>query len=304
MIHGFNLGVSALLNERFPWLKTEENVSLARRTTIGCGGTVAVSASPSDAEEASELLAYLLGSGIPYAFLGAGANTLPQDEDIDGVLIRTDRLTALLMGGNCIFAGAGVTGGALCRFARGHGVGGFEPFTGIPMTVGGAVTMNAGVPGWHISDVVIRVLAVQNGKIRSFPLEMCAFGEKKSVFQEGIFVVGALFRAEPASKERIAANTARYRERRKSLPKGRSMGCTFVNPEGRSAGELIESCGLKGFREGGAHVSEVHANFIINEGGTAADVAALIGRVRGEVLAKTGISLREEIRRLTFDVHT
>lgn len=298
------MGVYALLSEKFPWLALEENFSLSRHTTIGCGGTVSAAASPADADEASELLAFLIREHIPYAFLGVGANTLPPDGHTDGVLLRTDRMTALVRSGGAMFVGAGVTGGALCRFARANGVGGFEPFTGIPMSVGGAVTMNAGVRGGHISDVALRVLAVRGSRIESFPLGMCGFGEKTSVFQEGILVVGALMRAETAPKERIEANTARYRGQRAALPKGRSMGCVFVNPEGRSAGEIIDACGLKGLRSGGAYVSERHANFILNEGGSSADVDALVRRVKEEVFRRTGVLLREEIRRLAFEART
>ncbi len=219
---------------------------------------------------------------------------------MDAVLVRSDLLKGLVFDGNALFAGAGVTGGALLKFAADHGLGGFEPFAGIPMSVGGACVMNAGVRERHISDVVLRVLAVSGGRIMSFSPASCRFGEKMSVFQEGIFVVGALFRAEHSPKEKILGRTADFLARRAALPKGRSMGCTFVNPEGESAGEIIDRCGLKGLSVGGAHVSRIHANFIINEGGTSADVSRLIEIVKEEVLSKTGILLREEIRRLTL----
>lgn len=294
------MGVYTLFAEKFPSAAREENFSLARRTTIGCGGRVACAISPSDAEEAAELLSFLKKSRIPHAFLGAGANTLPPDEDLEAVLVRTDLLRGIVLNGNTLFAGAGVTGGALLRFAACHEIGGFEPFVGIPMSVGGACVMNAGVREGHISDLVVSVLAVRGGKIEQFPLKSCRFGEKTSVFQEGIFVAGVLFRAERSTSRLIAKRTAAFLEKRKSLPKGRSMGCTFVNPVGVSAGELIDRCGLKGLAVGGASVSRLHANFIISEGGTSADVAALIGKIKGEVLKKTGILLREEVRRLDF----
>ncbi len=297
------MGIFALLRENFPLLHMEEDFSLSRHTTIGCGGKVSVSASPSDAEEAAELLSFLRRVHIPYAYLGAGADTLPQDEDTDAVLIRSDRLKALTPSKDALFAGAGVTGGALLRYAMAHESGGFEPFAGIPMTVGGATVMNAGVAEGHISDLALRVLAVDGGRIRTFPLSACGFGEKTSVFQEGIFVVGVLFRTRPSSPERIRRRISDFLDKRRGLPKGRSMGCTFVNPEGESAGKIIDDCGLKGRRIGGAYVSELHANFIINEGGTSSDVASLIDLVKDEVFRKRGILLREEIRRLSFSAN-
>lgn len=294
------MGVYALFADMLPMTAVSADFSLSRHTTIGCGGRAALAVSPSDAEETAEVLSLLHRRRIPHAFLGAGANTLPPDGDIDGVLVRSDLLGGLVLDGETLFAGAGVTGGALLRFAIEHGIGGFEPFVGIPMTVGGACVMNAGVRERHLSDLVLRVLAVHRGKIVGFSPEACAFGEKKSVFQEGIFVVGVLLRAQRAPRETILKRRDQCLARRALLPKGRSMGCVFVNPDGVGAGELIDRCGLKGRRIGGAHVSEEHANFILNDGGTSEDVSALIALIREEVLSKTGIELREEIRRLTF----
>ncbi len=294
------MGVYALFKERCPSVATAEHISFSRCTTIGCGGEAAFSVSPSDAEEAAEVLRFLKKENIFYAFLGAGANTLPPDGEIEAALVRTDLLKGMVLDGNCLFAGAGVTGGALLRFAFNHGIGGFEPFIGIPMTVGGACAMNAGVKEKHFCDVTLRVLAVREGRIGSLPASACRFGEKSSVFQDGTFIAGVLLRAERSTRENIRKNCSEFFSRRASLPKGRSMGCTFVNPPGQSAGEIIDRCGLKGLRCGGAVVSDRHANFIINEGGSSQDVSALIRKVRTEVYQKTGIVLREEIRRLAF----
>ena len=111
-------------------------------------------------------------------------------------------------------------------------------------------------------------------------------------------VLGASRMLRYSYREEIERNTCYFRMRRKDLPKGRSMGCVFVNPEGESAGELIDRCGLKGARIGGAFVSSAHANFIISDGGSSADVSALIAFVRKQVYAQTGVLLREEIRRI------
>lgn len=283
------------LKGRFPRLRAERNFSFARHTTIGCGGVAAVAATPAE-EELAELIAFLRGENIPFCYLGAGANVLPSEQAYEGVVILFSRIRRLLTDGELIYAGAGVTGGALCRFARERSLSGFEPLTGIPMTVGGAVTMNAGVREGHISDLIVRVNAVGERE-RAFDKRACLFSEKKSIFQSGIAVTGVVFRAVKGDGAEIRARTEEFRRRREHLPKGRSMGCVFVNPEGCSAGRLIEECGLKGLSSGGAYVSRVHANFILNEGGTSDDVGRLIDTVKAEVHRQTGILLREEIRR-------
>ena len=292
------MDIFALLRDCFPDLCLEQDFSFARHTTIGCGGRAAVCASPASEEELAALLAWLAKRSIPYCFLGAGANVLPRDGDFDGVVVRFSRMNSLEEADGMIAAGAGVTGGALLRFAGAHRLGGLEFLTGIPTTVGGAVTMNAGVASGHLGDIVERVVGVEKGKLRVFSRAECRFSEKTSVFQEGIAVAKAYLRTEPSDEEAIRARMACFREKRKHLPKGRSMGCVFVNPEGRSAGAVIDSCGLKGLSVGGARVSEIHANFILNEGGTAEDISILIATVKKRVFERTGILLREEVRRI------
>ena len=286
------------LKERFPRLECECNFCFARHTTIGCGGIAAVAAYPSCAEETAELLAWLGRERIPYCFLGAGANVLPSDGAFDGVVVRFCRLNALGADGAEVFSGAGVTGGAFLSFAEHGGIGGFSPFSGIPMTIGGGTAMNAGVRELHFSDVVQRVLCVESGRLRILEREDCAFREKDSLFLRGIAVVGVWMRGKLSHPADIARESCYFRARRSRLPKGRSMGCTFVNPAGISAGELIERCGLKGARRGGAVVSGRHANFILNEGASGSDVAALIEFVKEQVEKQTGIALQEEIRRI------
>ena len=287
----------SMLNEGLPSVEKEPDFSFAQHTTIGSGGSAAVALSPSDPEEAAACISFLCAKKIPYCFLGAGANVLPRDGRFEGAVIRFRRMKTLSFA-EALYAGAGVTGGELLSFAERHCVTGFEPFTGIPTTVGGGVAMNAGIAARHFGDLVVSVVACENGSIKAFTHEECRFSLKKSVFLEGIAVLGVYFQAERAPQADIKARTAQYAERRKALPKGRSMGCTFVNPEGISAGELIDRCGLKGRRIGQASVSLEHANFIINEGTSSADIARLIDEVKEEVFRRTGILLREEIRRI------
>ncbi len=296
------MDIDTLLREHFVGLRAEKNFSFSAHTTIGCGGFASVCVCPSGEEEAQELLRFLEKCGIPYCFLGVGANTLAADGLFEGVVIRFVRMKKIAVEGGELAVGAGVTGGALLRFSEENGVGGLEFLTGIPTSVGGAAVMNAGVREGHMGDAICTVRGIERGKLRTFSLRECEFSEKSSIFQSGIAVTEVRLRAERASREVIAARKAALRERRKHLPRGRSMGCVFVNPAGQSAGALLASCGLKSARVGGAVVSAEHANFIINEGATSSDVAALIEYMRKTVLQKTGILLREEIRRIPGSV--
>lgn len=295
------MDIFALLSERFPRLSMEKNFSFARHTTIGCGGTAAVSAAPSSAEETACLVRFMRENGIVFCYLGAGANVLPADGYFQGVVIRFCNMQKLYARGTLICAEAGATNGALLRFTAERGIGGFEPFSAIPASVGGGVAMNAGVRERHYGDLVSHVIAAEDGRIRVFSASECRFGEKESVFLSGIAVLAVVFEGVRSAPEQIARNALSFRVRRRALPKGHSMGCVFVNPlQKETAAQLIERSGLKGRRIGGAFVSPQHANFIINEGGTARDVAALIACVHESVLRQTGISLREEIRRIPF----
>ena len=292
------MDIYALLREQFPLLKIEADFSFPKHTTIGCGGLAAVAAYPASGDEAAKLLSFLERTRIPYYILGAGANVLPPDDRYEGAIVKFSRLNNISLEGDQLIADAGVTGGTLIKFVRDASISGFAPLAGIPMTVGGGTAMNAGVREGHFSDLIVEVEGVETGVLRRFPLQDCAFREKESIFLHGIAVTKVIFRAERAPKEQIKDEISAFLARRKNLPKGRSMGCTFVNPPNDSAGRLIDACGLKGLRIGGAFVSDKHANFIINEGGTATDVDALARLVQSRVLEKTGILLREEIRRI------
>ena len=158
--------------------------------------------------------------------------------------------------------------------------------------------MNAGAGDKYISEIVENVMVLRDGKKRILSLKECEYAYKHSVFMENTDVIlGATLRLDKANEEEIEREEKYYLSRRKHLPKGKSMGCVFKNPNGKYAGDLIERSGLKGFRIGGAKISEKHANFIINDGGaTSADIKALIMLIKNAVQAQYGICLEEEIR--------
>ena len=195
------------LREAFETLPIEENFSFASHTTIGCGGSAQVALSPRTAEEAAAVLDWLRRERIPHCFLGAGANVLPADGLYEGAVVRFHLLRELRRDGVFLTAEAGVTGGRMCRFAREAGLGGAEPFTGIPTSVGGACAMNAGVPARHLGDLVHSVVGVQEGKLRTFSQKECGFSTKNSIFlQEKIAVLAVRLRLFESPQEEIARN--------------------------------------------------------------------------------------------------
>lgn len=237
--------------------------------------------------------------GIPYYTLGNLTNVLPSDERTERVIVSTKKMDGVVLGER-IFVYAGVQSATLLRICKRQHLSGGEFLSGIPCTMGGALYMNAGAGGKYISEIVDSVQVLRGGKRCNLPISECGYGYKKSVFmQNGDSIVGAFLRLEESSEKQISEREQYYIERRRHLPKGRSMGCVFKNPDNRSAGALIEGSGLKGLKIGGAKISEEHANFILNENGaTARDIRALITVIKNAVWAQYGVLLEEEIRYL------
>ena len=170
-----------------------------------------------------------------------------------------------------------------------------EYLYGIPATVGGAAYMNAGVSGFAIGNNILNV-RLYNGCELYFSSENCVFGYRHSTMCDiKALITSITVKIDQAPAEVIDERIDYFKRRRIHLPKGKSCGCVFKNPEGASAGQLIELSGLKGFQVGGARVSSAHASFIINEGGTAADVKSVIETVKKRVYEKFGILLNEEV---------
>lgn len=286
------------LSELLPDVPFENDFSLRRHTTVGIGGTVCAFF-PQTVRQLCAVIRVCEKCRVRYFPLGGGSNVLPSDEGFDGVILSLNRFDHIAVEGDLLTAESGVGVGKLLLVCKNRGLSGLEFLTGIPARAGGITYMNAGTADGHVGDVIENVTFLQDNKIRTYSRAECRFSYKDSVFQHrrGV-ILSVRFRLTPASTESVTARIAALSEKRKNLPKGKSMGCVFKNPTPLlSAGKLIEECGCKGMREGGAYVSEEHANFIINEGNaSAADFCALIRRIKEEVYARTGISLREEIR--------
>lgn len=288
--------------EIFKFERCEKEIPFRFRvhTTIGCGGTARVGYFPASEEELIGLTIRLTESHPPYVVVGNMSNVLPPDGFTDKTVICTKLFRECLFDETGVYVSAGLSAGALLRSCEQHEKTGVEFLEGIPCTLGGALYMNAGVSGAYIAERVQYVKALHKSKVVLLDGKDCQYAYKSSVFmQEDFLILGAKLKLDTAGAQDIRQKKCEYKERRKHLPKGKSMGCVFKNPQGQIAGKLIEGAGLKGLRVGGAKVSEQHANFIINDGyATSAHIRELIGIVRGAVEKQYGVLLQEEIRYL------
>lgn len=278
----------------------EKHAVVSKYTTIGCGGYADAIFFPDTTEKLVELVVHLQNDEVPFYLLGQGANVLPADDLSGKAIICTKRIKTVCAQDETVFVSAGVSSSLLLKICRDKHLSGAEFFTGIPSTMGGALYMNAGVADCHIADVVQSVLVLRNGRLQTLSKGECAYGYKTSAFMHNRDVIlGATLRLKVATLQEIDARIDFFHTRRAHLPKGKSMGCVFKNPTGYSAGELIEKAGLKGFRIGGAVVSDKHANFIINDkGAKGSDIRKLIQTIKNAVFAQYKMRLEEEIRYL------
>ncbi len=278
------------------------NAPMSEYTTFKTGGSAALLAEPQNEKALSLLLAKCAEEKVEPYIIGNGSNLLVDDGGIDSVVIKIgDGLSEIRMvDETTVECGAGLSLSRLCRFALEKGLSGIEFAFGIPGSCGGAVFMNAGAYGGEMKDVIVSCRHLdRNGVPGEFSLDEMNLGYRTSIYRENGFVVTAVrVKLQKGNKEEIRAKMDDYLGRRKSkqpleLP---SAGSTFKRPQGHFAGALIEQCGLKGTRVGGAQVSEKHAGFIVNNtGATSSDIMALIELVRKKVFDETGILLEPEV---------
>jgi UDP-N-acetylmuramate dehydrogenase len=289
------------------------NVPLSGLTTFGIGGPADVLIEASTPEDAAAACARLRREGAPLTFLGGGSNVLVSDLGVRGTVLRFHGGRITREAADVVRVDAGVTVNGLVRWCIAHGVGGFEAWAGTPGTLGGAVYGNAHFQGRLMSEVVARACLLDRaGDVKGEPVERLGFGYDASRLQSTgealLWVEIHVHEDDPAALRRTAKESLTFRKRTQPLAL-RSAGCVFQNPDAErhllpegvpcSAGALIDRVGLKGERRGGVRISNVHANFIVNEGGaTARDVVALIDESRRRVRDRFGIELREEIVRL------
>lgn len=291
-----------LAEKRFPQLEILRAEPMSRHTTFRIGGPARRFVRPGTMEELTGLLDMAEAEGWPVLMLGSGSNLLASDGGADALVIHTGRLDAVRRTGEqTIHAQAGIPLARLASFALREGLAGLEFSHGIPGSLGGAVCMNAGAYGGEMAQVVTAVTAwfPNEGTVRLERGEL-ELGYRHSLFsrRRGA-VLEAELALEPGDGGEIRARMEDLiRRRREKQPlEYPSAGSTFKRPEGHFAGALIEQCGLKGARVGGAMVSEKHAGFLINAGNaTCGDVLELMEQVRRTVREQTGVELEPEIK--------
>ena len=265
------------------------NVSAKEVTSFKGGGNIECVVYPSNLSDLIRI--YPTADYI----LGCGSNMIIADEGVSGTALSTQKLTDISYDSNTVTFGAGIKVSTLLAFCARHGMGGFEFLAGIPASVGGLVYMNAGAFGSKMSDVLKDCLVIADGKEASVKPQ---FGYRHSDIEGVVARATSVYeKAEPSKiKERIFLNLKTRRLKQPSFP---SCGSVFKNPEGDFAGRLIEECGLKGERYGGAMVSDKHANFIVNfSDATASDFLFLVDKIKKTVYYRYGITLEEEFRLL------
>jgi UDP-N-acetylmuramate dehydrogenase len=280
---------------------------LGARTTYRVGGDAAILVEADDEDDLVVVHAALESSetAIPVLVVGEGSNLLVADAGFPGLVVRLGGgFDWVDVGSSTVRAGAAAKLPVVARQSAAASLHGLEWGVGVPGSVGGAVRMNAGGHGSDIAAVLARcqVFDLESGEGSEKRPESLTFGYRTSALGARQVVVWAEFSlhaGERARAEQAVADIVRWR--RENQPGGSNAGSVFVNPDGDSAGRLVEAAGLKGMRLGSAQVSTKHANFIqADKGGSADDVWRLIGRVRDEVLRQTGVGLVPEVRMVGF----
>lgn len=280
----------------------KEDEPLAAHCTFKIGGKARLFVQPETEQQLCRAIELCSVEPMRYYLLGNGSNILFADEGFDGVVIDISALKGSVeVHGELFTAGAGVRLSALCKAALEQGMSGLEFAYGIPGTVGGAVYMNAGAYGGEMKDVLVSV-RYRNaaGEIVEAAASDLDLSYRHSVFEEnGGCILSATFRLKQGEPEQIRAKMEELMAKRlekQPLDKP-SAGSTFKRPAGAFAAALIDQCGLRGYRHGGAAVSDKHCGFVVNLGGAScADVLALCDEVRAVVKEKTGYDLEKEIR--------
>ncbi len=279
------------------------NVLLCDLTWLRAGGPAQLLFTPADEDD----LAYLLSrcpQDIPVIVIGVGSNLLVRDGGVPGIVIRLARgfNEAVPVSGTQIRAGAAVPDVRLAQAAATAGIAGLAFYRGIPGTVGGALRMNAGAHGGETIDFLVEARALDpSGKLHIFDNAGMGFTYRHCAVPHDYIFTQATFEGTPGDPKEIETamqHVAEYREANQPI-KSRTGGSTFKNPPGQSAWKLIDAAGCRGLRVGGAHMSEMHCNFLINDGGaTGADIEHLGETVRERVFVHSGIMLEWEIKRI------
>jgi UDP-N-acetylmuramate dehydrogenase len=281
-------------------VNVEEGVELARYTTLGTGGPARAFARPESEREVEELLRWAAQRSLGVAVIGLGSNVLAADDGVDALVLKLGgEHAAVEADGDVLRVGGGAANAVALHRARAAGLGGFEFACAIPGTIGGGVWMNGGAYGGDFAGVLERALvATADGNGWLTPTGL-GLSYRHSELQHGQVVLRAELRLQPRPPEEIKAEVRELNARRKAAQptNRRTFGSVFKNPEHElSAGRMLEACGIKGHRIGGAQISPKHANFIENaDGATTADALALMSEARRRAREQFGVRLEHEV---------
>lgn len=281
---------------------------LKRYTTYRIGGPADIFVQAATEDDVVKVLKAAWEHRTPVYVMGSGSNLLISDKGVRGVVLRLGHaLGEIVISDTIVRAQAGAALPKVAKMAADRGLAGLEWGGGVPGTVGGAVAMNAGAHGSEICDILLRAhLVTRDGKRLICSCDEMQYSYRRSglIREKRHVVVGAEFQLRSERVEAITERMRRYAARRRSTqPLGvPSSGSVFKNPPGDYAGRLVEAANLKGTRIGGAQISEIHGNFIVNRGdATATDVKALIDLVRGTIRDRFGIDLELEVELVGWD---
>lgn len=273
---------------------------MSRHTSLKVGGPADLYAVPEDADDLQSLLHWLREQNIPWLPIGRGYNLLVRDKGIRGTVISLERFSRIAdLGERRILAEAGAENLAVVRFAQELGLGGIGFISGIPGTVGGAIKMNAGAYGSGILERTELLTLLRDGNVAEYRMEELDYGYRHLTLQSGDIVLAAIFNLDKREPQHTEEEIRKDLELRRSkhnvgFP---SAGSFFKNPPGQAAWRLIDAAGMRGNRVGGAQVSEVHSNFLVNTGGaTTQNFLELSTLVKDAVFSTSGVTLEEEVR--------
>jgi UDP-N-acetylmuramate dehydrogenase len=281
-------------------VNVEEGVELSRYTTLGTGGPARAFARPESEQEVAELLRWASERALGVAVVGLGSNLLVTDSGVDALVLKLGgELAAVEAEGDVLHVGGGAANAVALHRARAAGLGGFEFACAIPGTIGGGVWMNGGAYGGDFAGVVARALVATTDGSSWLTRAELGLTYRHSELRHGQVVLRAELRLRPRPPDEIKAEVRELNARRKAAQptNRRTFGSVFKNPEHElSAGRMLEACGLKGYRIGGAQISPKHANFIENaDGATTADALALMAEARRRAYEQFGTRLEHEV---------
>jgi UDP-N-acetylenolpyruvoylglucosamine reductase len=279
----------------------DENVALARHTTIGTGGPARWFTRPESVDELREVLRWAEEREIGVEVIGLGSNLLVPDAGVEALVVKlSGELAAAHIEGETLVMGGGAPNAVGLHRARAAGLGGFEFASAIPGTAGGGVRMNAGAYGREWRDVLVDAVVVDAAGDRTLDMDELGLSYRHSNLSRGQVVARVRFRLEQSEPATVKARAAELLAQRKATQptNRRTFGSVFKNPAtGPGAGRMIEECGLKGHRIGGALVSARHANFIENaDAATTADCIAVMAETRRRVHETFGVELEHEVQ--------